>query len=269
MQFLEKLRAGMRAVTLEITPPRKPLDEVLLRRARGLGSAADAVNVIQRSGRQPSLDASLTLRAAGIDPVWHLVTRGRSRAEIEAEIESAAGGGISAALCVRGEHDAPDHPDTPKLREAVGWIREALPGAGIGATANQYGPLAPVLRNLGGKLAAGASFVQTNPVLDIRALAALAEAIHREFPGTFVVPMVMPLVSREHADRIAERLGIPLPEASTARLARDGANGGWAIFEETVRTLRTEGLADGLAIMTPQMDPPPEDGARIRHALAR
>ncbi|MDH3686124.1 MAG: hypothetical protein OEP95_07850, partial [Myxococcales bacterium] len=76
-------------------------------------------------------------------------------------------------------------------------------------------------------------------------------------------------VSREHADRIADRLRIPLPEASIARLAREGANGGWAIFEETVRTLRAEGLADGLAIMTPQMDPPPEDGARICHALSR
>ena len=267
MQFLEKLRAGEPAITLEITPPRKPLDEVLLRRARGLGSAADAVNVIQRSGRQPSLDASITLRAAGLEPVWHLVTRGRSRAEIEGEIESAAGAGIEAALCVRGETGPADRPDTPTLRETVAAVRAALPGACLGATANQYLPPDRVLRNLGPKLSAGATFVQTQPVLDAGSLAPLAGAIRREFPGTFVVPMVMPLLTREDAERIAARLRIPVPAENLARLGVDGARAGWAIFEETVRTLRAEGLADGLAIMTPQMDPPPEAADRIAAAL--
>ena len=267
MHFHAKLRAGACAVTFEITPPRKRLDEVLLRRARFLGGGADAVNVIQRSGRLASLDASLTLRAAGLEPVWHLVTRGRSRAEIEAEIESAAGAGLPAALCVRGEPGPADRPDTPKLRDALAWVRAALPGACLGATANQYGPPDRVLRNLGGKIAAGATFVQTQPVLDVAALAPLAAAIRREFPGTFLVPMVMPLVQRADAERIAGRLGIPVPPATLARLDRDGARGGWALFEETVRALRAEGLADGLAVMTPQMDPPPEDAARIAALL--
>jgi methylenetetrahydrofolate reductase (NADPH) len=267
MQFLEKLRAGTQAVTLEITPPRKPLDEVLLRRARGLGSAADAVNVIQRSGRQPSLDASVTLRGAGLEPVWHLVTRGRSRAEIEGEIESAADAGLEAALCVRGETGPAYRPDTPTLRETVALVRAALPGACLGATANQYLPPDRVLRNLGPKLAAGATFVQTQPVLDVGALAPLTSLIRREFPGTFVVPMVMPLLTREDAERIAARLRISVPVANLARLAHEGARAGWAIFEETARTLRTEGVADGLAIMTPQMDPPPEAADRIAAVL--
>ena len=269
MRFLEKLRTGERAVTLEITPPRKQLDEVLLRRSRLLGDHADAVNVIQRSGRLTSLDASLGLRAAGIEPVWHLVTRGRARAEIEAEIESAAGADLPAALCVRGDHEGGDQADTPKLREVMAWVRAALPEACLGATLNQYGPASRVLRNLWPKLEAGADFVQTNPVLDVGALAGAALAIRREFPDVFLVPMVMPLTSREQAERIAARIGIPVPADHAARLASEGTRGGWAVFEETIRSLRSEGLADGLAIMTPQMDPPPETGDRIARVLAR
>lgn len=268
MRFEQKLRAGECAVTLEITPPRKRRDEVLMRRARLLGERTDAVNVIQRSGRLSSLDASLALRAAGFEPVWHLVTRGRTQMEIEAEIASAAGGALSGALCVRGDHAARDRPDTPKLRDVVGWVRDALPEACIGATVNQYGPRARVLRNLGPKLEAGADFVQTQPVLDLGALVPLVEAIRREFPGTFVVPMVMPLTSREQAERIATRIGIPIPADHAARLAADGTRGGWELFEETVRSLRGAGLADGLAVMTPQMDPPPEVTDRIAEILA-
>jgi len=269
MRFFDQLRRGERAVTLEITPPRKRLDEVLLRRARLLGERADAVNVIQRSGRLSSLDASMSLLEAGLEPVWHLVTRGRTRAEVEAEIASAAGAGLPAALCVRGDHSARDRPDTPKLRDAIAQVHAAMPGACIGATVNQYGPRERVLRNLWLKLEAGASFVQTQPVLDVGALAPLVEAIRREFPATFVVPMVMPLASREHAERIAERLGIPLPPGQLGRLDAEGPLAGWTVFEDTVRSLRAEGLADGLALMTPQMDPPPEAADRIAGVLAR
>ncbi|MBE0612003.1 MAG: hypothetical protein IH609_21665, partial [Dehalococcoidia bacterium] len=56
--FAEKLDAGQFAVALEITPPQRDLPKVLLRRARLLGTAAQAINVIQRPGRQSSLDAS-------------------------------------------------------------------------------------------------------------------------------------------------------------------------------------------------------------------
>ncbi|MEJ5221060.1 MAG: hypothetical protein WHT63_03510 [Tepidiforma sp.] len=84
MRFLDRLAAGEFAVALEITPPQRHLPKVLLRRARLLGDAADAVNVIQRPDRQSSLEASLELLAAGIDPVWHLAARGETRASVAA-----------------------------------------------------------------------------------------------------------------------------------------------------------------------------------------
>ena len=58
--FAERLSRGGFAVALEITPPKKRLEEVLLRRARLL-PGVDAINVIQRPDRLSSLDASLLL----------------------------------------------------------------------------------------------------------------------------------------------------------------------------------------------------------------
>jgi len=265
-RFAERLAAGELAVTLEITPPKKRLDEVLLRRARLLGSGADAVNVIQRRGRLSSLDASRVLREAGLEPVWHIVGRGRSRAEIASEIASAAGAGLEAALCIRGDHEAPDRPDTPPLREVVAMLRDGLPGALVGVSANQFGPRDRVLANLLPKLRAGAHFVQTNPVLELASFATLARSIREAAPGVKIVPMVMPLPSRAAAVRIGERLGVALPPDTLARTA-DGATGGWELFAETLEALLGSGLADGLAVMTAEMDAPDAAGARIAALL--
>ncbi|MBK6563395.1 MAG: methylenetetrahydrofolate reductase [Dehalococcoidia bacterium] len=156
MRFLRTLDDGRFAVALEILPPQKALPRVLLRRARLLGGAPQAINVIQRPGRQSSLDASIALHQAGIEPAWHLVTRGRSRAEIEGDLRAAATAGIDQVLCILGDHAGTAGPDGPTIREAIAMTRARIPGAFIGATLNQYGrdPEA-VIRNLVPKLRRG------------------------------------------------------------------------------------------------------------------
>lgn len=267
MSFADQLRQGRFAVALEITPPQRPLPRVLLRRARLLGDAAHAVNVIQRTGRQSSLEAALTLKAAGIEPVWHLVVRGRTRAEVAADIETARAGGITHVLCIRGDHDAPDGLDTPTIREAVALVTSAIPGVFAGATMNQYVPdREAVLRNLLPKLRAGAAFVEAQPVFDIEALRPVAEALRERSPATKLVPMAMPLLSLEAATRIEARLGIALPPSLHAAIAR-GPEAAWAAFDATIAALAASPLVDGVAIMTFETDPPPETGARIVAAL--
>lgn len=269
MSFAEQLGAGGSCpVAVEITPPQKPLPQVLLRRARLLAPLACAVNVIQRPGRQPSLDASLALRAEGIEPVWHLVTRGRPRAELAAEIERAAAGGLRQVLCILGDH-APAAPagDAPPIREVVAMAAAAMPGAVLGATFNQYAPdRAAALRNLVPKLAAGASYVQAQPVFDVAALAGAIAPVRAAAPRVRVVPMVMPLLDGEAALKIEARLGVTLPRELHERVAASPESA-WALFDETVARLLSEDLADGLAVMTFETDPPPETGARILAAL--
>jgi methylenetetrahydrofolate reductase (NADPH) len=260
MSFATRMAAGSFPVALEITPPQRSLPHVLLRRARILGDCATAVNVIQRPSRQSSLDASIELRTAGFAPCWHLVTRGKSREELLADLQRAATGGIRQVLCIRGDHAADDPAGAPTIREAVGLVAEALPGALIGATANQYlADHAAVLRNLLPKLAAGASYVQTQPVFAAGGLDQLAEAVKERSPSTKVVAMVMPLPTAEEAERIAGRLGLSAVPSGI----------GWDAFDELVASLAASPLVDAMAIMTLDMDPPPEAAAEIVESLKK
>jgi 5,10-methylenetetrahydrofolate reductase len=268
MSFIERLQAGRFAVALEITPPQKPLPGVLMRRAGLLGDAAHAVNVIQRPGRQPSLDASIALRESGLHPVWHLVTRGADRDDVRAALHRAHASGVRQLLAIRGDHAGADLPGTPTLRDAIAMAAEEMPGAAIGATLNQYSPDASsVLKNLLPKLRAGASYVQTQPVVEVDRLAPLAEAVRGASPDTRVVAMAMPLLTLAHAERISERIGVTLPDTYLRRIEQGGEAAAWEAFGETLASLAASHLVHGVAIMTFEMDPTPETGERICAAL--
>jgi methylenetetrahydrofolate reductase (NADPH) len=268
MAFAARLRDRQFAVALEITPPQKVLTKVLLRRATLLGDAAQAVNVIQRPGRQSSLDASLELRAAGLEPAWHLVTRGSTRTALRNDLDRAREGGIQQVLCILGDHSAESGPDTPSIKEAVALSCELVPGAIVGATLNQYGKdQAAALRNLMPKLAAGARYIQTQPVFGLDALEPFALAIEREAPDTRMVAMAMPILSLEAAERIEARIGIALPAELKNVLAAGDEEAAWGAFTATIRELARAPYIDGVAIMTYEMDPPIEVGQRIVQSL--
>lgn len=268
MTFAEALTGRRFPVALEITPPQKPLPGVLLRRAALLGDAISAVNVIERPGRQSSLEASLYLCGGRFQPVWHLVTRGASRDAVRAQIERAAAGGIRQLLCIRGDHAGGDTTDTPTIREAVAMARDQMPGATIGATLNQYAPdAAAAMRNLWPKLKAGASYVQTQPVFDLEALRSAAEAVKDSAPETAIVAMVMPVLTSAAAERLEARIGMRLPERLRDCLASGGMEDAWAAFDATLAALSASPLIDAIAIMTLEMDAPEGTGARIVQAL--
>lgn len=268
MTFAEALHGGRFPVALEITPPQKPLPGVLLRRAGLLGDAVTTVNVIQRPGRQSSLEASLYLCGGPFEPVWHLVTRGTSRDEVRAQMEAASEGGIRQLLCIRGDHAGGDTADTPTIRETVSMARDLMPGATIGATFNQYAPdSAAAMRNLWPKLKAGASYVQTQPVFDLETLRPSAEAVKSTSPGTALVAMVMPLLTIGAAEKLEMRIGMRLPEALRGRLAGGQVEDAWAAFDETLAALSESPLVDAIAIMTLEMDAPEGIGPRIVQGL--
>ena len=268
MPFFSRIAEGKFAAALEITPPKSDLPGVLLRRARLLGDAVQAINVIQRPGRQSSLDASIAIRAAGLNPSWHLVNRGRSRQDLADDLERAANAGIRQVLCIRGDHDAEDAADTPKLHELVAMACEVLPAASIGVTLNQYAPRPDaVFRNLRPKIDKGAMYVQTQPVFDLEHLRPAAERLRNELPGVRLVAMAMPLLAPGDAARIGQRLGIELP-GSIVRRIEAGPEGAWGLFEETLAELAGSPLVDGVAIMTFEMDPAPGLAARIARTLA-
>jgi len=255
-------------VALEITPPKQPNPEVLLRRARLLGDRAEFVHVIQRADRQASLGAAVDLERRGIRAVWHLVSRGRTRGELEREIAAAAAQRLGAVLVVRGEAGPPEPLPPPTLTELVARARAALPAARIGVALSPYAPRERALANLWPKLDAGASFVQTQAIFEAQALEPLAAAIRARAPRVRIQPMLIPLLSVDAAERLGQRLQVPLPDTLLERLERGGEPAGWDAFAELVAALRARGLADALALMTHEMDPPKTFGGRILAALS-
>lgn len=268
MTFAQALTAGEFPVALEITPPQKALPGVLMRRARLLGGGVRAINVIQRPGRQSSLEASLYLRGEGFAPAWHLVTRGVTRDSLRLQLEQAAAGDIQQVLCIRGDHPGEDRSDTPTIRESVSMVREVLPGALIGATFNQYGPdQAAAVKNLLPKLKAGATYFQTQPVFDVAQLAGVTHRVKDAAPGTAVVAMVMPLLTLDAAEKIEARLGLRLPETFRSRLERGDGTDAWTAFNDLLCQLRADPLIDGIAVMTFEMDAPADVGEAILAGL--
>ena len=226
------------------------------------------MNVIQRSDRLSSLEASGILQARGLEPVWHLANRGRSTGEIEREIARASELGLRLALCIRGDHVRPDAPDTPRIRDIVGRLRQRIPAGLVGVTANQALPRERVLRNLLAKLRAGARLVQTQPVFSLCEFLSLAEQVKSRVSDVWILPMLMPLLSLKAARRLEARVGVRLPPDQAERLAAGGAVAGWATFSETLAALYESPLADGVAVMTLELDPDDRFAERLQAALS-
>lgn len=268
-RFAARLRAGDFPVALEITPPRAPHPAVLVRRATAV--ASDAVHVIQRDERLPSLDACLLLRASGLPAVWHLVARGRSRAGIEADLARASTAGVGCVLCLRGDGDVPDAADTPKVREVVALARAALPDALVGVTADPGAERRRVLANLLPKLRAGADFVETQPVFSLESYRDFARDVRTRWPAARLLPLAMPVLDVARADWVESHLRVAVPGSLRRALARGAATSrrrepddrhawgaeaeaGWRAFRAIALGLRAEPLADGIAIATPSAD---------------
>ena len=173
-EFTQRLLGPEFAVTLEITPPKKRIDEVLLRRARLLGGLADAVNVIQRPGSacRAWMRRSYCV-AAGLEPVCHVVeprSQRRPRRRIRARQRCEAHGWIPCFACVATmlPDGSQGHAEDPRrwscLARAAhpGWRDRRRHGEPVRAASDR------VLANLAPKLEAGAGIrVQTNPVFDV------------------------------------------------------------------------------------------------------
>ncbi len=253
-------------VSLEITPPARWRPGVLLRRASALGDRADAVDVIQRAGRIPSLAAARWLARRGHAPIWNLVTRGRSRSRVLAEIERAGEAGLDAALCLQGE--GAGRPEL-RVREAVAELQRRLSAPLVGVSFDPYAPPERSLHWLRAKLDAGARFVQTQPIFTPDALDEVATTLARHHPGVALLPMLVPVLSLRAARRLEQRLGIRLPRAVLAQLRDGDTAAGWRLFEENLQALARHGGVAGATLMTFEMDPPAELRQRLRAVLDR
>ncbi len=205
---LEKvLEAGEFAVTAELGPPMSASGEEVKKKMDILRGAADAFNITDNQTavvRLSSIAAAIMLRQDGMEPVMQMTTRDRNRIAIQADILGAAAFDIHNCLCIAGDHQSfsaagrlKGHPgaknvydiDSIQLVAMLKRMRdeglqlggdplEVAPKLYIGAA---WTPMADPyewrIHRLGKKAAAGADFIQTQGIYDVKHFAEVMEKV--------------------------------------------------------------------------------------------
>lgn len=194
---LEKvLNSGEFAVTAELGPPKNADSQVIIEKGGVLKGCVDAVNITDNQTaivRMSSIAASaIVIKEGLLEPVMQMVARDRNRIAIQSDILGAAALGIKNCLCLAGDHQTHgNHPgaknvydmDSIQLSAMLKAMRDdkvfqggeeidVQPQLFIGAA---WTPLADpkeirIIR-LAKKIAAGADFIQTQGVFDVKAFA--------------------------------------------------------------------------------------------------
>ncbi|MHC4741981.1 MAG: methylenetetrahydrofolate reductase [Planctomycetota bacterium] len=204
---LERVLAeGHFAVTAEVGPPRGPDAAVVEKKAGILRSVADAYNVTDNQTavvRMSSIAASKILLQEGLEPIMQIVCRDRNRIAIQSDLLGAWALGMRNVLCLSGDHQSAGaggklkgHPgaknvydiDSIQLISIVKGLRDdAVQDGGdsispaapffIGAAWTPLGPPEKFRTiRLAKKVNAGADFIQTQAVYDMKRF---AEAVRR------------------------------------------------------------------------------------------
>ncbi len=190
--FETVLQSGRFAVTAEIAPPKSASAAVLKRAACALRAHVDALNITDNQAavvRMSSIAACVHVQQEGVETVLHMTCRDRNRIGLQSDLLGAWSLGIRNVLLLTG--DPPhvgNHPEAVPVfdvdsvalsritddmrRKSVLMNGDAMKNAPrffIGVGDNPYaGALESRLARFKRKLEAGADFVQTQPIFDIR-----------------------------------------------------------------------------------------------------
>jgi 5,10-methylenetetrahydrofolate reductase len=271
----EVLRINRFAVTAEFAPPKgTDMDHmrVCVRLAKGRIHAANVTDFQSAVMRISSLTACKVVMDEGVEPVIQITGRDRNRIAIQGELLSAGVLGIKNLLAVTGDHPRMgDHPNAKPVYDldSIGILQAAttfmngtdlegnnlngriefFPGGAVSPTRETMMPQILKMRK---KIAAGAKFFQTQAVFDLDLL--------REFRsrtatlGASVLAGIVLLKSANMARFMNRNIpGVSIPDAAVGRLDRftgkEQMNEGIRLAGELIRTVRSEGLADGIHIM--------------------
>ena len=251
-----KLARGEFATMVEIVPPKGIDVGKEIEGARFLKSVGvDAVNIPdspRASARMSNQALSLLIqRDVGIDAVLHYTCRDRNVLGIQSDLLGAAAVGIRNLICITG--DPPkmgNYPDATAVFDvdAIGLVNIVHnlnrgldlggnpigTGTGfvIGVGANPgLTDLDEEIRRFEFKVEAGAEYVVTQPVFDLRLLEVFLRRIeHCRIP---VIAGIWPLVSVRNAEFMKNELRVSVPDTILERMAR----------AQTPEAARAEGVA--------------------------
>src|SRR3989475_1554343 len=249
------LRSGEFVVTAELNPPKSAADGLVRRRAEALRGVVDAVNVTDSNRAMvamAAIPAATIIRSAGLEPIVQMTGRDRNRIALQGDVLGAAAIGIENFVFMSGDDPKQgNHPDAVNVKDldGVGLVKMAVgmrdqarflsgdeikqpPKMLVGATASPFTkPMDADLTKTLEKIAAGAEFIQTQPVFELAAFSQWLVEVRRG--GAREVPIiagVLVLRSAEQAERIAKVPGLALGTDVLERMkeAADSAGEGIA-----------------------------------------
>lgn len=259
------LGSGEFVVTAELNPPKSAAAGVVRRRAEALRGVVDAVNVTDSNRAMVSMaaiPAATIVHSVGLEPIVQMTGRDRNRIALQADVLGAAAIGIENFVFMSGDDPKQgNHPDAVNVKDldGVGLVKMAVgmrdgrflsgdeikqpPKLLIGATASPFTkPMEADLMKTFDKIAAGADFLQTQPVFDLatfsRWLVEVRRGASREAP---IIAGVLIIRSREQAERLAKVPGLDLGAQILDRMkkATDGEAEGIAIAVEMAKALKS------------------------------
>lgn len=233
-QLAERLAAGQFVVTTELNPPKGTVLTRLFDGAAKLRACVDAFNVTDSHNARMSLSplaAAHLLLDRGVEPIVQFTTRDRNRIALQSDMLGAAALGIRNLVCMGG--DPPhlgDHPDakpvfdlaTVELIAVAAALNQGIDAAGnsldqrtafhIGAVVNPgAADLDLEIARFEEKVAAGATFFQTQAIYDPERFLAFAERV-APF-GVQLLAGILPIKSVRMARYMNANVpGIEIPE---------------------------------------------------------
>jgi methionine synthase / methylenetetrahydrofolate reductase(NADPH) len=251
-----KLVRGEFVTMVEIVPPKGIDVRKEVEGARFLKSVGiDAVNIPdspRASAKMSNLALSLLIqRDVGLDAILHFTCRDRNVLCIQSDLMGAAAVGIRNLICITG--DPPkmgNYPDATAVFDVdaiglVNIVRNLNHGLDLGSNPIGTGTgfvigvganpgltdMDEEIRRFEYKVQAGAEYVVTQPVFDLRLLENFLRRIeHCRIP---VIAGIWPLVSVRNAEFMKNELRVSVPDSILERMAR----------AQTPEAARAEGVA--------------------------
>ena len=214
------LREGHFAVCGEMSPPQGADRASITKKCDYFRGVVDAVNLTDNQTaivRMSSVMSSVFALEGGVEPIMQMTCRDRNRLAQQSDILGASAAGVKNVLCLSGDYQSfGNHPeakgcfdlDSVQLIHTVsemnagrflsGEEMKSPPAMFIGGAANPFAePFELRIIRLGKKIAAGAHFIQTQPVFDFPRFDRWMEAVRAEGydKQVFILAGVMPVRS--------------------------------------------------------------------------
>jgi len=278
-KLAKKIESGDFIVTAECAPGTTASGAAAEAALKALGVKPVVVNIADNSHgvALSSLAASVAAMKLGVEPVLQMVTRDRNRIALQSDLLGAASLGIKNVLCLSGYHQtligSPESANvfdvdstqfielTTRMSEQ-GVLADGTKINGsfsmlVGAVANPFlKPLELNLFRLGKKIEAGAKFIQTHAVFDLKTFTLWLDAVRQEgfTKKASFLASVFPLESAAEAQKLRETFAeFFIPDAIIERLKKAGHDSrkeGLAICVETIKQLKTLDGLRGIHILS-------------------